>query len=94
MKFSIGYRAARQRLVFCVTCGMEKIGKAIVVAGLLMVVAGVVVWLMGDRLRFLGRLPGDFRYESENTRIYFPFMTMLLVSVLLSLLMWLFQKLR
>jgi len=73
---------------------MEKIGKGIVLIGFLIVAVGIVVWLFGDKLRFLGRLPGDFRYETETTRIYFPFTTMILVSIALSLLMWLIQKIR
>ena len=71
---------------------MDKIGKLIVLIGLLIAAAGGLVWLLDDKLRFLGRLPGDIRYESENTRIYIPISTMLLVSLLLSFIMWLVQR--
>ena len=45
---------------------------------------GVLAW--SGLLGFFGRLPGDFRYEGEHTRIYFPFVSMLLLSVVLSVL--------
>lgn len=73
---------------------MEKAGKALIVIGVCVVVAGIVVWLFGDKLRFLGRLPGDIRYESANTKVYIPITTMILVSVILSLVLWIIQKLR
>jgi hypothetical protein len=73
---------------------MEKLGKTVIVIGLLVVVAGIILWLFGDKLRFLGRLPGDIRYESGNTRVYIPIATMILVSVLLSVILWVVQKFR
>ncbi len=73
---------------------MEKLGKAVIAAGLLIVVAGIIIWLFGDKLRFLGRLPGDIRYGSGSTRVYIPITTMILVSVLLSLVLWVVQKFR
>jgi hypothetical protein len=72
---------------------MERIGKIIVVIGIVMVVAGLVVWFFGDKLRFLGRLPGDIRIEKENYRIYIPITTMILLSALLSLVLWIIQRL-
>jgi len=73
---------------------MEKLGKVVIAAGLMIVAAGIIIWLFGDKLRFLGRLPGDIRYESANTRVYIPITTMILLSVLLSFVMWLVQKFR
>lgn len=63
-----------------------------VIAGIGIAIVGLVVWLLGDKLRFLGRLPGDIRIEKENVRIYFPITTMLLLSVVLSFILWLVQK--
>jgi len=73
---------------------MEKLGKIVIAAGSMIVVAGIIIWLFGDKLRFLGRLPGDIRYESANTRVYIPVTTMILVSVLLSFILWMIQKLK
>jgi hypothetical protein len=71
---------------------MERLGKGVIAIGVLVVIAGVVIWLFGDKLRFLGRLPGDIRIERENFRLYIPITTMVLASVLLTLIMWLIQR--
>jgi len=60
--------------------------KLLIAAGLILVVAGLV-WLAGERLG-LGRLPGDIVIEREGTRIYIPLATSLIVSVVLSLVLW------
>jgi hypothetical protein len=65
-------------------------GKALIFLGLALVVLGLV-WLIGERLG-LGRLPGDIVIEREGMRIYIPLMTSLIVSVGLSLLLWLFSR--
>lgn len=59
-------------------------GLLIAAAGVVLVLTGLLVW--SGFLNFFGRLPGDFRYEGEHTRVYAPFVSMLLVSVVLSLL--------
>jgi hypothetical protein len=64
-------------------------GKMIVVVGLLLVVAGAVVWALG-RAGLRG-LPGDIRYESGNVRFYFPVVTCVVLSVILTAVMWLWQ---
>jgi uncharacterized protein HemY len=71
---------------------MEKAGKTIILIGVLVVAAGIIVWLFGDKLRFLGHLPGDIRYETANTKVYIPITTMILVSVILSLILWVIRK--
>ena len=59
-------------------------GLMLMAAGLIIVLVGALVW--SGLFSFFGRLPGDFRYEGEHTRVYVPFASMLLVSVALSLL--------
>jgi hypothetical protein len=71
---------------------MQAYGKYIVIAGLLIALAGLVFWLFGDKLNWIGKLPGDIRIEKENIKIYFPITTMILVSVLLSLVMWFIRR--
>jgi hypothetical protein len=65
-------------------------GKIIILTGLGLVVLGLL-WLVGERLG-LGRLPGDIVIERDNFRFYMPLMTSLIVSVVLSLLLWLFSR--
>ena len=65
---------------------LSQLGKWIVLIGLLIVLVGGIVWLLGDKLSWLGRLPGDIRYEGENVNFYFPVTTMIILSILLSFL--------
>lgn len=71
---------------------MENLGKLLVFTGIIIVIIGLVLWLAGSRLSWFGNLPGDVKILRENVRIYIPFMSMILVSIFLSLLIWLFQK--
>ena len=67
-------------------------GKYIIMAGFLIVVIGLVVYFMGDKLHWIGRLPGDIRVERENFRFYFPITTMILASLLFTLLLYLIRR--
>ena len=71
---------------------MERLGKSVIIIGLIVIVAGIVIWLFGDKLRFLGRLPGDIRIERENFKVYIPVTSLILASVALSLILWLIQR--
>ena len=71
---------------------MTGTGKIMVLVGILIVLVGLVIWLGGDKLGWLGKLPGDIRIEKENFRFYFPITTMILLSVVLSLVVWLIRR--
>jgi hypothetical protein len=62
----------------------QQTGKYIIMAGIGIVVVGLVWYFFGNRLHWLGRLPGDIRIEREGFRFYFPLTTMVLLSLLLS----------
>ncbi|MGE5169257.1 MAG: DUF2905 domain-containing protein [Rudaea sp.] len=64
--------------------------RALIVIGLAVLAAGIL-WPWLSRLP-LGRLPGDIRIDTANGGFYFPIVTCLVVSVVLSLLLWLFRK--
>lgn len=64
--------------------------KTLVILGLLLILIGVA-WPWLGRLP-LGRLPGDIVVDRGNFRFYFPLMTMIILSILLSLIFWLFRK--
>ena len=64
--------------------------RVLIVAGIVLVVAGLL-WPYLTRLG-LGRLPGDIVIERQNFRFYFPLVTSLVVSVVLTLLFWLFRR--
>lgn len=60
-------------------------------AGLVLVASGLVL-LLSDKIPWLGKLPGDITVKRENFTFYFPLATCLVISVILSLLFWLFRK--
>ncbi|HXY57092.1 MAG TPA: DUF2905 domain-containing protein [Methylocystis sp.] len=64
--------------------------RLLILTGAVLILVGVV-WLVGERLG-LGRLPGDFRIEIGGAQIYVPLATSLLVSIGLSLVLWLFNR--
>lgn len=67
-------------------------GKYIIALGVIIVVVGVIIYFFGDKLHWLGRLPGDIRIEKENSRFYFPITTMILFSLVLTVLINLIKK--
>lgn len=70
----------------------QQTGKIILAAGIILVIAGIAIYFFHDKLQWLGKLPGDIRIERENSRIYFPWVTMLLISLLINLLIYTFRK--
>jgi hypothetical protein len=71
---------------------MQPIGKYLVILGIVMVVLGLVIWLIGPKMDWLGWLPGDVRVERPGFKVFAPFTTMLLVSILLSLVLWVIRR--
>jgi membrane protein implicated in regulation of membrane protease activity len=70
---------------------MNDLGKSLVVIGVVIALVGVVLMLAG-RVPWLGRLPGDIYVQRGNWSFYFPVVTSLVLSVLLTLLFWLFGR--
>jgi hypothetical protein len=67
---------------------LRELGKALVIFGVVLACAGVFV-LIGGKLPFrLGHLPGDIAYQGRNGSFYFPIVTCLLLSAVLTLLFW------
>jgi hypothetical protein len=70
---------------------MEDLGKLLVVAGIVLLVLGLALW-SGIGAGWLGRLPGDIRVERGHTGFYFPIVTCIIISILLSLLLSFFRR--
>lgn len=70
---------------------MPSLGKSLIVIGLVIALIGVILSLAG-RIPWLGRLPGDIYVKRENFTFYFPLATSIIVSVILSFILWLFRK--
>jgi Protein of unknown function (DUF2905) len=73
---------------------MTELGKLLIAAGMIMLVAGIVLVLLGRSGVPIGRLPGDIFYRGKNTTIYFPLATSLLLSVLLSIVLYVIGRWR
>ncbi|HLV04425.1 DUF2905 domain-containing protein [uncultured Georgenia sp.] len=66
------------------------LGPILVVVGLAIAAVGLLAWSGG--LSWFGRLPGDIRIETEHTRVYIPWVSMLLVSAVVSAVLWLLRR--
>jgi len=70
------------------------LGKLLVCVGAIVVVVGLALMLLGRTNLPLGRLPGDIIYRGKNTTFYFPLATSILLSVVLSILLYVIGRMR
>ncbi|MBU5614940.1 DUF2905 domain-containing protein [Geomonas azotofigens] len=70
---------------------MPSFGKSLIIIGLIIAAIGGLFTLAG-KLPWLGRLPGDIYVKKENFTFYFPLATSIIISLLLSLILWLFRR--
>jgi Protein of unknown function (DUF2905). len=75
----------------CEIIAVPEIGKFLVVIGIVIILVGALLW-SGLGGGWLGRLPGDIRIERGNTAFYFPIVTCIIISVVLSLIFSLFRR--
>ncbi|HLZ39668.1 MAG TPA: DUF2905 domain-containing protein [Candidatus Sulfotelmatobacter sp.] len=73
---------------------MTEIGKLLIVLGIVIAVAGIILLLLGGTHLPLGHLPGDIVYRGKNTTFYFPLATSILLSIVLSLLLYVINRWR
>jgi hypothetical protein len=73
---------------------MADFGKLLVVIGGFLILAGLVAMLLSKAHLPLGRLPGDIVYRGKNTTVYFPLATSILLSVVLSVVLYLISRFR
>jgi hypothetical protein len=73
---------------------MSELGRVLIVLGGVLILAGIVLILFGRLHLPLGRLPGDIVYRGKNTTFYFPLATSILLSVLLTLILYLIGRWR
>jgi hypothetical protein len=70
---------------------MNDFGKALVILGAALVVAGLLLWKT-NLLDWLGRLPGDIHFSGKNGSFHFPIVTCLLISAVVSIVIWLLRR--
>jgi hypothetical protein len=73
---------------------MGDLGRMLIIVGGLLLVVGIVVILAGKANLPIGRLPGDIGYRGKNTTFYFPLVTSILLSVILSLVLYIVNRMR
>lgn len=71
---------------------MNGLGRPLIIMGLLLVAIGLILTFAPKLPTWLGRLPGDISIKRENFSFHFPIVTCLIVSAILSLIMWLFRR--
>ncbi len=70
---------------------MQSFAKALIIFGFILIVTGVLL-NFAHKLPFLGRLPGDICIQRKNFTLYFPLATSALISIILSLIFWLWPR--
>ena len=70
---------------------MEGMGKSLIIIGLIFIAIGIAI-AFGPRIHFIGKLPGDIYIKKDSFTFYFPLATSILISVIITLIMYLFRK--
>jgi len=70
---------------------VAEFGKLLILIGLLLAILGVI-FIFGNKIPFVGRLPGDIAFEKKNYSFYFPVVTCIVISVFISFILWLISK--
>jgi thiosulfate reductase cytochrome b subunit len=66
-------------------------GKVLIVIGVVLVLVGIIM-TYSDRIPFLGKLPGDITIERDNFRLYFPLATSIILSIVISIILYLINR--
>jgi len=66
---------------------MSGFGKILILFGIISILAGILL-LFADKIPYIGKMPGDIRIEKENFKFYFPLTTSIVLSVVVSLILW------
>lgn len=71
---------------------MNGLGRPLVIVGLILVIVGLLISISPKLPTWLGRLPGDIHIKRDNFSFHFPLMTCILISAVLSFIMWLLRR--
>jgi H+/Cl- antiporter ClcA len=71
---------------------MQEIGKYIFLIGIILVVVGALAWRFPNIFQWVGKLPGDVSIRKGSFSLYFPIVTCVVVSILLTIISWLFRR--
>ena len=65
--------------------------KWLIIAGIILVILGILLYLVPGLFNWFGKLPGDIRIEKENSKVFFPVTSMILISVVLTIIVNIFR---
>ncbi|MEO8473865.1 MAG: DUF2905 domain-containing protein [Chryseolinea sp.] len=68
-------------------------GKLLIIVGIVCIISGLFI-IHGPKIPWLGKLPGDISVEKDNLKFFFPITTCIIVSIVFSLLLYLYQRLK
>jgi hypothetical protein len=71
---------------------VQDIGRIVMIVGIILAIGGALLWRFPGWFGWVGRLPGDISVQKGNFSFYFPLVTCILISVILTLLSWLFRR--
>jgi Protein of unknown function (DUF2905) len=71
---------------------VQEIGKFVAIVGFILALIGLLLWRFPTLFGWIGHLPGDISVEKGNFRFYFPLVTCILISVLITILSWIFRR--
>jgi sensor domain CHASE-containing protein len=71
---------------------MQEIGKFVFLIGIVLMIVGVLAWRFPNLFQWVGKLPGDVSIRKSNFSFYFPIVTCILVSIVLTIVSWLFRR--
>jgi magnesium-transporting ATPase (P-type) len=71
---------------------MPQIAKIMIIGGIILIISGIIFWVGQKYFQWFGHLPGDIRIEKENFKLYIPITSMLLISILVSLILWVIRR--
>lgn len=71
---------------------MKEIARLLIFGGGLLLIGGMILYFFGDKFKWFGNLPGDVRVEKPGFSFYMPITSMLLLSAVLSAIVWLIRK--
>ena len=77
--------------IYNIRC-MQQYGKWIILIGVMLCLVGLITHFWGDKFSWVGHLPGDINIENENFRLYIPITTMLIISLIVTFIRWLFRN--
>ena len=73
---------------------MQQAAKYIIIFGVILVLIGVIIHFMGEKMQWFGNLPGDIKINKEHLKFYAPITNMLLLSIVITLILWIINKFR